>query len=381
MLSRLIILLLALLLCGCDTGLRHMGEAEYGLRFRKLPQFLGGGLSSQVARPGETIIVMPWESIYRFDTREREVAWGAKGSGTDPSVDDYVQTRALDGNEVALAVAVRYRVTHDPQMLLRVAEEVATSDAEIQELVSAVARADIRTAMNRLRTSAFFINESKYKGQEEVKELMHKTLGPYGIEILSVNLGEHRFERHLPDGSVDHSYQEKINEVQTTEEQTKREKLRVTTVKADKEREFNSIQAEVNRVVEEAKGYLEQTRLRSDAYFDSRRNESEAVRKAGKAEVEGLAQQIAAFAGPGGEALLKLEIAKQLLRSDPRFVLMNEGGNQNGMGVRRIDTNQLLDQLGLFEGLQRDRSPAVSSSVVVGKQLPPKAEIKEEAKQ
>ena len=41
---RACVALLVVLLTGCDTGLQHMGPTEYGVRFRKLPPILGGGV-------------------------------------------------------------------------------------------------------------------------------------------------------------------------------------------------------------------------------------------------------------------------------------------------------------------------------------------------
>jgi regulator of protease activity HflC (stomatin/prohibitin superfamily) len=346
--KKIIVFLLALFLSGCDLGLKQMGNTEAGVLFRRLPPGFGGGVSSKVIRPGEMAVIMPWHSLYRFDTSVHSVEYG---QGHEGDADDYVHTRALDGNEVALAVKIEYSVGDNLENLVKLVELVSTSDDGVRGLVSAVARAEIRTHMNELRTAEFFRNEKKYEKQEEIRAAMEERLEKYGINVRSVNLKEHRFERLLPDGSIDKSYQEKINEVQAKREQTEREKLRKATVKADKERELNDIQAEVNRIIEEAKGYEAQATFRADGYFESKKNEAEAILARGRGEVEGMIEQINALNGPGGEAILKLELGRQLLQSNPKFVLMSEAG-AGGLEVKRTDTNQLLNQLGLIEGMK-----------------------------
>lgn len=359
--------LAALALCvltGCDTGIRQMGPTEYGVIFRKIPPRLGGGVSNSVIRHGQTVIVWPWDSVYRFDTQVHEIEWGgrhhdSRDSGTSEQ-SDYVQTRALDGNEVALAVRVQYSIDPNPASLVRMVQEVATSNAEVEQIVISVGRADLRTYMNELRTAAFFDNKQKFEAGERVKRAMQARLKDYGILIHSVNLGEHRFERLLRDGTIDASYQAKINEVQTRDEETKREKLRKATVEADKRREEQETQADFNRQVADAQGYKNQAKLKGDGYFQARSNESKAILARGTAEVEGLIEQINALSGPGGRAILKLELAKRLEAAKARFVVVNGGSSAGGAGVdvRKLDTNELLTQLGVFEAMQDAKRPA-----------------------
>jgi hypothetical protein len=311
-------------------------------------------------------IVYPWDSIYRFDTSVRDVSWGGNKDGVS-GVGDFVHTRALDGNEVALAVTVRYRLSTDPEALVRLLQEVATSNEEIRDLVVSVGRAEIRTKMNALRTSEFLDEQSRYAAVDSVKAAMVERLGPYGIEVLRVALDGYRFERALRDGTIDSSYQEKLTEIQKLREDTEREKLRIDTIRAKKQQEFNETQAGVNRQVAEAEGFKKQAALRGDAYYESRANEAKAITAQGKAEVEGLIEQINALSGPGSEAILKLELAKSLIKSDPKFVVLDSAGDGGGLDVKRLDTNDLLAQLGAFEALapkepRPARSPADGAS-------------------
>lgn len=348
--KKLVLILAVLFLSACAK----MEATEFGILFRKLPPSLGGGVGTSVIDRGQTVFLMPWDTVYRFDTRVREIQWGgARGDGSLER-SDYVHTRAYDGNEVALAVRIQYSITTDPQKLVRMIQEVATNQEEIESIITAVGRSDIRAYMNELHTAQFFDNKQKFEAGEKVKRAMQTRLEPWGIDIQSVNLGEHRFERVLRDGTVDASYQDKINEVQTLDEKTKRERLRKSTVEADKEREYNDVQAEVNRQIAEADGYKNQAKLKGDGYFEARSNEAKAIFAAGKAEVDGLVEQIDALSGPGGAAILKLELAKNLKESNPKFVVMGSGGGNQSLEVRKVDANDLLSQMGLIEGLKSD---------------------------
>ncbi len=362
MAKRVFIVLALLLVC---SGCKHMGPAEYGVRFRRLPPSFGGGLSKNVVPPGKMVVLWPWDTVYTFDTTMKSMEWGAKGEGTDIDHEDYVHTRALDGNEVALAVKIQYYVSREPEKLITLAKKIATSEEEVAQIVSSVARADIRTQMNYLRTSEFSVNDAKYRGEQQIKEAMTKRLAPFGIVIDSVNLKEHRFERLLPDGTLDHSYQEKINEVQTYDEQTKKEALRKETVENDKQAEYNKTEGDVNQIIAQADGYKDQSKLRGDGYFQAKSNEAQAILAAGTAEVEGITQQINALNGPGGEAILKLELGRQLLKNNPHFIVLGKGSGTSGIDVNKTDTNELLRQVGAFEALSEQAAKEQKTSAPV----------------
>ena len=70
----------------------------------------------------------------------------------------------------------------DPERLIELVQSVGTTDDDIQRIVTAVARSDVRTYMNELETGKFFDNNVKYAGAAKVQEAMSKRLAPYGIE-------------------------------------------------------------------------------------------------------------------------------------------------------------------------------------------------------
>ena len=343
--SALFCLLLAISLAGCDAGWHQIGATEYGVIFRNLPRFLGGGMASKVHEPGALALIYPWEELFLIDTSVKELSWGFKKEK------DHIAARALDGNEVALAVSVRYQIKPEEAGLAKLVDAIGPLPADTDRLVTASVTAAIRLSMNALHTNEFLKTESRYKAVDQIKANLNAQLNPYNIEINSINLDDFRFERTLEDGKLDASYQDKLNETQRIREEIERERARVDTIIAQKQQEFNDVQAKVNRAVAEAEGYKKQAQTRGDSYLQARSNEAASVLAVGKAEAEGLSEKVQALSGTGGRALLKLEIAKNLQQANPKFIVMSSGGQQT-LDVHRTDTNQLLEQAGIFEGLQ-----------------------------
>lgn len=354
---------IAVLLLGAFAGCQQMDPTEYGVVFRRLPPFIGGGVAKNVAKPGETIFVMPWDSVYRFDTKPKDVSWGSQAKGKlSAEQTDYVFSRASDGNEVALAFTIRYQVSQDPSKLVQLVDSTATTEEDVQRIVIAVGRSAIRQRMNELHTSAFLDTNTRYAAVDKVRSSMREILEPSGIEVVQVNLDDYRFERKLRDGTIDTSYQQRLTEIQQLTEDTERERSRMETMKAQKDREQKAAEAKRNQLVAEADGYRTQAKLRGQAYLEARQNEAKAILAKGKAEAQGIIEQINALNGPGGEAILKLELAKQLKKGDPKFIALSRGKGGTAIDLSKIDTNQLLAQFGVAEGLKDDASQGLPSA-------------------
>ena len=361
----LLFAILIFLVSGCDTGIQTMGTTEYGVRFRVLPRFLGGGVGSpsSVILPLEAGVVMPWEEVYRFDTSPQYLSWG-KGATDEGDLffvveNEDVHTRARDGNEADLKVTARYRIKPDPQCLVNLVQEVATTNEEIRNLVIAAVRSDVRSHMNRLRTAEFRDDKKRNKTIDAATDAVRKHLAPLGIDLEAITLKEYRFVRTLSGGREDTSYQDRLRDIQEREQDIEGERSRVETIRGKKQKELQEAQSEYNARIAEAEGYKAQAIYEGDAYYTARSNEAKGILAEGTAEVEGLKQQMAALAGKGGKAMLRLEIAKQLAKANPRFVTVGEasgGGASTGsagasIGVSRTDINQLIQQLGVLEAV------------------------------
>jgi len=351
------LLLSTLAMSACDTGVQHMGTTEYGVRFRKLPTFLGGGLGSaeSVAHPLQTVVVFPWETIRRFDTSPQYLSWGRgmgeAGGAAQLVQDEDVYTRAKDGNEAALKLTVRYRIKPDPESLVRLVQNVAETEGEVREIVIAVVRSEIRSIMNQLKTSEFRDDKKRNETVDDVLQAAQDRLGPLGVEVEAINLKQYRFVRPLQDDQEDTRYQDRLREIQEKEQDIEGERTRIETVKAKKQKEYSEAESLYNARVSEAKGFKEQSVYQGDSYYTARSNEAKAILAEGNAEVAGLTKQIGALSGKGGQAMLRLEVAKQLAKANPRFVAMNQGSGGAAVDLSKTDLNQLIGQLGIAEGL------------------------------
>jgi len=331
------------------TGCQKMEAGEYGVVFVALPTWLGGGVSNKVIEPGEVKLIFPWSNVYRIKSTDRSISWGAVGEGSNKSVEDYVETRALDGNEVGLAITLQYAIDKEKAPL--VIQKIGIEPEAVDRLVHAVAQADIRTHMNILRTRDFFSPKERQDAVNQVKVALQNRLQPDGIIVRDVIYNDHRFERHLENDVVDDSYQQQIDRTQQTAQETEQEEKKIATVVEQKRREFNEAQARVNRQFEQIEGYMTQAEFRGNSYLESKKNEAEQIKTIGLAAVEGLEKQVEALKGPGGRALLKMEIVKSLLLSDPKFISLG-AKSQGGLQVERVDTNELINQFGVAAALE-----------------------------
>jgi hypothetical protein len=331
-----------------------MGTTEYGVRFRKLPPIVGGGVggAASVASPLETVVVLPWESIYRFDTSPQYLSWGrgmGDAAGQLVQAED-VHTRARDGNEAALKLTVRYRISPEPKSLVKLVQEAARSNEEVRRLVISVVRSEIRTHMNKLRTAEFRDDKKRNDTVDEALASTRDTLSPWGIDVEAINLKQYRFVRLLQDGNEDTSYQDRLRDIQEKEQDIEGERTRIETVRGKKKTEYSQAESTYNARVAEARGYKEQSTYQGDSFYAAKGNEAKAITAEGNAEIEGLRKQIAALSGKGGKAMLRLEVAKQLAKADPKFVAVNQGGT-GALDLSKTDMNQLIQQLGIAEGL------------------------------
>lgn len=357
--ASLFVLALAIL-AGCQKPVQQMESTERGVVFRRLPTFLGGGLSRSVVQGGAIRFVWPWDSLVRINTASKDIMLGEVGKVGD--LTQALFTRAKDGNEVALQMVVRYRVRDDAAALIRLVQQGGKSNEEIERLVLTVSRAQIRRYLNDLRTSEFLSEADRYRGVDNVKSGIQKELNrlvPDAFDVLALMIERFEFARLKPDGTTDRSYQVKLNQILRTLEQTEREQLRIQTVKAEGEQREFQTQAQVYRLEQEALGIKQQAELRGAGYLTAKQNEAQGILALGKAHVEGLIDKIAALSGPGGVAVLKLDLAKQLEASGSQFVVLGDGGK--GIEVQRTDTNDLIRQLGIIEAMREKKEPRPAS--------------------
>lgn len=369
---------------------QDIGETERGVKFSAMPKLLGGGVEKTIYEPGSAPIVFPWETLYKVRTDNQTLIWeetplnnikqdshknntphdstqdatSVKKHNPDAPEYHYIETRAADGNTVRVAVFVQYRVI--PTMVRNIVEKVGLEN--VSTLVRTTARADIWTYLNTLKTKGFIDSQKRNLATIRAKHALNNRLNPEGIEVLWVEYKHHRFEREKRDGTTDTTYQDKIDSAQETQEAYQREPEARKTLIEGKQQLFNDVKGEMNTLIEEANGFERSAQVRGDNYLKRRQYNAEEIRQKGIKEIEGLTEQIKALSGPGGNALLRLKIAQELSKQNSRFVVINGGDNkQSEVDVRRIDANELINQIGGFatgkEGLGDKPTPSDKDTV------------------
>ncbi|NBW41636.1 hypothetical protein EBR25_11645, partial [bacterium] len=323
------------------SGCTRIESRKVGVRFWKLPTYLGGGLSDRMFRAGELAIDYPVVSeLYSIDVGLRDLEFSVGNQAA-------LKTRALDGNELILEVTVTFQLSQEKEKLIRLIQEIGKTPEEIESIVRSIARADIRTYMNELRTSEFIDSTSSYGALEQVRKKLQERLGPYGFDFKQLKLDRYRF---------DDEYENLLKKIQQLEEDVKRERERRLVIEREIERDKERAIGIKNAVLREAAGYRERRIQDGENYLKEKSNQAQALRAAADAEATALKKQIEAFAGPGGSALVRLELAKRLLENNPRFVVLGGSDGDDDINVKRLDANQLLEQAKIFEAL-RDETP------------------------
>ncbi|MDD2942552.1 MAG: SPFH domain-containing protein [bacterium] len=351
-----LLVLLILSLSGCDGILVTINRSEHGALFSALPTWAGGGVSDRILATGTSHFIWPWQKVYRIFTGVRTIRWGDQQGASG----DFIEVRTVDGNEVRVAVNLQYHI--DPQMIGHIIQRVGSNDTEIDQLVEAVGRADIRTHLNVLKTEDFSadigVKDHSAMSQRElafnrVKDALNSRLKNEGIIIDEVLYYRHKLERVKSDGTIDSTYQNLVDEADNIREKTDQELLKVATVEQEKRTELNRAKGAVNRMIETAKGKKNVLETEGNAYFKVRINEADRIRTSGLSEIEGIKSQISALSGPGGRSLLRLAVVESLLKNNPKFVVLNSEGKagNNSIDFKKVDTNELIRQAGIFAGI------------------------------
>ncbi len=355
--------LAAFSMSGCRLDpFETLGPSEHGVVFSALPPLLGGGIKKTVYSPKQKVFLMPWDTLYHFDTGLQTLSWGAKGEGDNQTTEDSVHTRAIDGNEVLLSMTVTYRVI--PEKLPYIVQRVGASAETIRKLITFVSRADIRTHMNYLHTNEVQLFEARQRRVEQVKSFMNERLQPEGIEVVDVIFDKALFYREKLDGTLDTSYQDQINETEQTSQKTEQERNRSKTVEEEMKQKFAEAEGAFFKVSEQADGILRQAEQRAQAKYEARVKDAERIHTVGLLEVEGMKKELEALSGPGGRALLRKEIAQALIERDPKFVVLNPSGGSGEVSVNKLDTNALVQQLGIITGVEPNKTPEKPAKTV-----------------
>jgi regulator of protease activity HflC (stomatin/prohibitin superfamily) len=326
-----IVFLAATMICCGGCKVKQLSSTEIGIQVVKMPDFVGGGIKEELIAPGSLKIYPFWSLIYVMDTQIQSYSWAGKGHGDSPDIDETINTRAADGNEVNLSMTLQYHFM--PDKVLEFLWEIGDAQGG-QEAVSNWARSHIRTYLGFLKTEEFY-DSKRYQQCDVVKASLNRDLERFGIRVDKVIFDEHAF---------DENYQKLIDSAKESEQKAQGKANEVKTKEADWKMQLQTAIGQVNQMIAEADGRKRQVIATADAYFEARKNEAEAIKVSGEKEVEGIKKQIAALQQSGGENIVRLEYGQALLKSRSHFLVLPGGGD--GFNLNTTNYNDLLRTMG-----------------------------------
>lgn len=308
--------------CACHST----GANEVGVLTRKVAPFGKKGVQDEVYASGATYFFAPiitdWHT---FETKLQNLRM-QKTPGVDGVIDD-VEFKTVDGNDISVDVTVTWRI--DPSKVPVVLQRVGESTDDVQErLVRPAARAYVRDALNRLKSEDFYVADKRFAAAEEAKVLLLNSLGPEGVIVEQVILGEHRFAP---------AYEEVIREKKLAEQNAEKLRSEAQAAAEEAKRNLETARGVVSKDIATSKGELEQARLAANAQLVKATNEATASLTEAKARAQSIEKENAALGGAGGRTMVKLKIAQAL--QGKRIVMVPSG---KGATLQTLDVNALL---------------------------------------
>ena len=310
-------------LCGC----RSTHSTEVGVRTCLWGIFEERG-TQQVYEPGGVFVVAPivnsWLSL---TIAQQNLLMNSNPNEGDRPVPDDITFKTKDGNNVYVDVNVMWRI--DPQKAGYLVAQVGQSEDEIKErLVRPFARSVIRDVFNEITSEEYYQVTVKNRMAARAKDQLSAELAPHGVLVDSLQVQQHRFDKE---------YQAAINaqkqaeaDVQTLVEQQK-------NIEAAKRSELQGKRAEWNKRMEDANGEAGKVRNEADGYAQTKTNEAKALIAQAQAESAAVVKEAEALSKMGGDAYVKMQLAKQF--AEMHFVIVPAAS------VSTLNVNKIVESL------------------------------------
>ena len=319
--------LLALLTTACTF--HNTDSTEIGVLTRKVGILGKAGVQEETYPPGATYtfpaFITDWH-VYNVALQNLEMVQ-SKERGDRATKDD-IEFKTHDGNDISVDVTVAWRIdtARAPYML----EHVGGSTEEVKEnLVRPACRSIVRDVLNTMTSEEFYVSDKRFLKAEEGREKLSKVLGPEGVIVERVILGEHHFH---PD------YEKVIHDKKLAEQTAERMVSEGHAAQQESLRNLETAKGQVSQKIAGAQGQLDQMKLHADADFYKAQREAEAILAEKKAHAKGVEKQNQAMSGAGGRTMVKLRVAEAL---EGKQLIFLPGGGKGG-GLQTLNLNELL---------------------------------------
>jgi len=313
-------------LSGCTAY--STDSTEVGVRTKKI---FGAGVDPHIYPPGATYFFAPFLSDWAtFDIKLQNLEMTSAGNRGDRAGDDAVEFKTTDGNDIRVNVTVAWRI--EPEKAPHLLQRVGRSTAEIKEkLVRPACRTYVRDVLNELHSEEFYVSDKRFQKAQKALEKLRDELGPEGVVVEQMLLGEHTFNAE---------YQKVIQDRKLAEQNAERLKSEAQAAEAEALRNLEKAKGDVQAQVAKAKGEAEQIRISADRDFYEKEREAKAILAEATARSKSIEKQNKAMAGAGGRTAVKLRIA-EALQGKP--IMIVPAGN--GASLQKLDLNRMLESI------------------------------------
>ncbi len=301
-------------------------STEVGVLTRKIGIFGKSGVQQETYPPGATYtfpaIITDW-NVYNVALQNLEMT--ASRTSGDRATKDDIEFKTHDGNDISVDVTVAWRI--DTIKAPYILEHVGGSTPEVKEnLVRPACRSIVRDVLNTMTSEEFYVSDKRFQKAEEARDRISKVLGPEGVIVERVILGEHHFHPE---------YEKVIHDKKLAEQTAERMVSEGHAAQQEALRNLETAKGQVSQKIATAGGALDQVKLHADADFFRSQREAEAILSEKKAHAKGVEKTNQAMSGAGGRTLVKLRVAEALAGKE--IVFLPGGGK-----LQTLNLNELL---------------------------------------
>ena len=334
------LLALAIMSAGCTF--HSTDSTEVGVLTRKLSFFgiLGKtGVQQETFPPGATYtfpgLITDW-NVFNVALQNLEMV--AAGNRGDRQGRDDIEFKTHDGNDIAVDVTVAWRI--DTAKAAYVLEHVGRSTQDVKDhLVRPACRSIVRDVLNTMTSEEFYVSDKRFQKAEEARDKLSAVLGPEGVIVERVILGEHHF---TPE------YEKVIHDKKLAEQTAERSVSEGNAALQESLRNLETAKGQVSQKIAQANGQFAQVKLHADADFYKAQREAEAILAERRAHAKGVEKQNQAMSGAGGRTMVKLKVAEAL--AGKQIVFLPGGGKG---GLQTMNVNDLLARFAGAESVER----------------------------
>jgi regulator of protease activity HflC (stomatin/prohibitin superfamily) len=310
---------IALSAAGCGVT----SSTEVGVR-TNLVRVIEKRGDQQIYAPGGVYFFLPVVNAWAvLPISQQNLLMTADAREGDRPVPDDITFKTRDGNNVYIDVNIMWRI--DPAKAGFIVAHVGQSADEVKErVVRPIARSAIRDVFNEITSEEYYQVTVKNRVAAQAREQLARALEPYGVVVDMLQVQQHRF---------DHEYQAAIDAQKQAEAdvQTLVEKQKNAVVQ--KQAELEARRSDWNQRLEAARGEAGQVRNDADGYFQTQTNRAKAIVAEAQAEADGVRKEAEALSKLGGDAYVKMQVAKQFA---DKHILIVPGTNVSTMDVNKM---------------------------------------------